>query len=73
MNREYRNDFTKRVNAARTIREPRYGRTLMISHAAFDAFDTEARTKLRSGEISVNDYVNCRAFIGEAVNIARAG
>lgn len=72
MNREYRNDFTRRVNAARTISEPRYGRVHLISHAAFDEFDAEAKSALKSGTIDHLDYVNCRNFIGDAVNGPRA-
>ncbi|WP_027039094.1 hypothetical protein [Mesorhizobium ciceri] len=71
MNATYRNDFTKRVNAAKTIFVPAYvgsGREYLISHASFDEFEKEARAKRLAGEISHLDYVNCVAFIGHAVN-----
>ncbi|RUU70880.1 hypothetical protein [Mesorhizobium sp. M7A.F.Ca.MR.362.00.0.0] len=71
MNATYRNDFTKRVNAAKTIFIPAYvgsGRENLISHAAFVEFDKEAKAKLAAREIDTQDYLNCRAFIGHAVN-----
>lgn len=70
MNREYRNAFVRRVNAARAIR-PRYGRGSIISHDAFIEFDADAKAALKAGTINQLDYVNCRAFIGDAVNGSR--
>lgn len=67
MNREFRNDFRHRVNAARQGGDGR------ISQGAFDKFDVEARTARKAGVIDALDYVNCRALIGEAVNLPRSG
>ncbi len=73
MNRVYRNDFRSRVDAEKTILDPRYGREKLISHHAFKRFDAEAKANLASGEIDQMDYINLRSYIGYAVNGPRAG